>query len=227
MILYNDAVGLDYYAPSMAHPMFGFPLETYRSTPQTKTYSKSAEVLVFDGKKICLLSSDRVLCHKCWEAASGKPVNGMFFYTKERQKTKDDGPLPEGEYWLPTRKTSDPGEYGNWDTDDWNEYASWGIINYLPWRTNIGSRNKRDWGERFGRMRIAEGTQTYGRSQFNIHGGWEKGSSGCIDIGDNDSGFFDRIRALDGEEIKVIVDYSGVSSKACDCNLVFLAGWRE
>ena len=35
------------------------------------------------------------------------------------------------------------------------------------------------------------------------------------------------ILPLDGEEIKVIVDYSGVSSKACDCTPVSSAGWRE
>lgn len=68
----------------------------------------------------------------------------------------------------------------------------------------------------------------YKRNSFNIHGGDHKGSIGCIDIGDNDKDFFDELRkdfAKQGEAI-LMVDYSGKSSKSCDCIKISPARWR-
>ena len=86
----------------------------------------------------------------------------------------------------------------------------------LPlWRqlfSNVGIVSPRggisSWGNTFVRIDAANGTETYGRSGFHLHGGSEAGSAGCIDlVGGNDS-FFEYMKNYDGE-IELIVDYSG------------------
>ena len=181
--------------------------------------------LVFDGKQLCRVSDDFKECFKCWEAVSGKPSgidssgNPVFNdFSKERQREANAGPLPEGDYTLPPNKTDDPSESGNWDLSDWNDYASHNILNYAPWRTRIDKRSSYPWGNRFGRLTPVSGTDTYGRSNFNIHGGDAPGSAGCIDIGHNDIDFFNDIRRDFNNPVPVRVDYSGKSSESCDQN---------
>ena len=139
-------------------------------------------------------------------------------FSKERQREANAGPLPEGDYTLPPNKTDDPSESGNWDLSDWNDYASHNILNYAPWRTRIDKRSSYPWGNRFGRLTPVSGTDTYGRSNFNIHGGDAPGSAGCIDIGHNDIDFFNDIRRDFNNPVPVRVDYSGKSSESCDQN---------
>ena len=43
------------------------------------------------------------------------------------------------------------------------------------------------WGSYSWPLHPDPGTQTYGRSKFNIHGGTSWGSAGCIDLKGNDS----------------------------------------
>ena len=44
------------------------------------------------------------------------------------------------------------------------------------------SGNPVAWGIRRVWLQPDKNTNTYGRSGFSIHGGWNKGSAGCIDI---------------------------------------------
>jgi RHS repeat-associated protein len=176
--------------------------------------------LVFDGKQICRMSDDLQECKKCWQAASGKDIdgNGKFDdFSEEDQKRKGEGPIPEGEYLLPAKKTTDPSKEGNWDTDDWNDYEKNDGDGWKPWKTNVDPRSKKGWGDRFGRLKPDPKTNTHGRSHFNVHGGEEPGSAGCIDIGCNDKDFFDDVRKDFGDgNVPVTVDYSGNSTKACN-----------
>jgi hypothetical protein len=128
------------------------------------------------------------------------------------------GPIPEGDYDLPSKQNStDPSKEGNWNTDDWNEYEKWDGDGFKPWKTNVDPRSKKGWGDRFARLKPDPKTETYGRSNFNVHGGTEPGSAGCIDIGCNDRDFFDDIRRdFDNPSVPLTVDYSGNSTKSCD-----------
>jgi uncharacterized protein RhaS with RHS repeats len=166
--------------------------------------------LVFDGKQICRMSDDLKECKKCWDAVSGKDLdgNGKFDdFSEADQKQKGKGPIPEGEYELPSNKTTDPSKDGNWDTDDWNKYEKSDGDGWKPWKTNVDPRGKGPWGDRFGRLKPKAGTNTHGRTDFNIHGGNEPGSAGCIDIGCNDKDFYDDIRKdFGGGSVQVTVD---------------------
>jgi len=179
--------------------------------------------LVYDGKKICRQSDDGSECKKCWAADSGKPTgvdeNGdpVFDYSPERQKEKNTGPIPEGDYWLPSNQTTDPSQTGNWNTDDWNNYESSDGDGWKPWKTNVNPRGTGPWGDRFGRLEPDSSTNTHGRSHFNIHGGNQRGSAGCIDLGSCDVDFYDDVRRDGGgKKVRVTVDYSGNSTKDCD-----------
>ncbi|OQA87105.1 MAG: hypothetical protein BWY31_00981 [Lentisphaerae bacterium ADurb.Bin242] len=181
---------------------------------------------VYDGSKICRLSDDGSKCKKCWEAASGKPdEKGNFDYSEERQKLKNIGPIPEGKYLLPSNITTNPDIRGTWDLDDWNNYAK----NRAFYQTRVDARGRGPWGRCFGRLEPQPETDTFGRSNFNVHGGTSKGSAGCIDIGNNDKEFFDQLRMgfVKEGEVKVIVDYSGSSTKSCKCVNASPAGWKD
>jgi hypothetical protein len=92
-------------------------------------------------------------------ARSGMPVGNQFDYGSERQKNKDEGPIPEGEYWISPSEIRSPGLSSPLfliNTDSWGFY-----------RITI--------------HRYA-GTNTHGRGGFFIHGGDKFGSKGCIDL---------------------------------------------
>lgn len=75
------------------------------------------------------------------------------------------------------------------------------------------------------RLRPDTGTNTYGRTVFNIHGGYKKGSAGCIDIGKNDISFFEAIMKY-SYAFELHVDYSGAKSKACrGCKDIHTNAW--
>jgi RHS repeat-associated protein len=178
--------------------------------------------LVFDGKQLCRMSDDLKECNKCWDAVSGKDLdgNGKFDdFSEDDQKQQNRGPIPEGEYELPSSKVKDPSKDGNWNTDDWNDYEKNDGDGFKPWKTNVSPRGTGPWGDRFARLKPGKATNTHGRSNFNIHGGDEPGSAGCIDIGCNDKDFFDDVRKdAGGKPVRITVDYSGKSTKSCvDC----------
>ena len=75
-----------------------------------------------------------------------------------------EGPIPEGDYSLDPAEISE----GNWLRDlfgDWGDYR-------VP-------------------LKPVEGTETFDRSGFFLHGGTEPGSAGCIDVGRRDRHIFD------------------------------------
>lgn len=127
-----------------------------------------------------------------WAAASGKPSNvgrtyytgseippawrGMvdkspktttyqFFYHQNQQKIKDQGPIPEGTY---TFEVCEENSSKN------------------RWRHYLDSLLGGAWGQYSYSLSPAQGTNTFGRSGFFIHGGQRWGSEGCIDLRNND-----------------------------------------
>jgi hypothetical protein len=162
---------------------------------------------VFDGKKICLVSDDFSECKQCWKGRSGKPLldengrikrdnSGMPMFpepTIDEQKRNSSGTLPAGRYSFSClRNSDDPDKPGFWSREDWNKYDNerrW-------WERDIeGGRKPGPWGNWFVRLYALPGSETYGRTLFNIHGGrradgGEWGSAGCIDLMCQDDDFF-------------------------------------
>lgn len=124
--------------------------------------------LLFDGEKLFWLQSNN---NREWPAYSGRDEmwkNKRF--SVEDQKKVGLGPLPEGCYSVPRL------EYQTLQTDSL-PYALW------QW----GGQGKFAGGQKsWGRERVwvhpEPGTESYGRKYFSIHGGYEPGSAGCIDL---------------------------------------------
>ena len=86
-----------------------------------------------------------------------------FDYSIERQKLKNEGPTPEGSYWIEVdeRRSSRTSKYSH-------------IL------------LRKGWGDYSWSLHPEGSTQTYGRGGFFIHGGFNWGSAGCIDIKEGD-----------------------------------------
>jgi len=88
-------------------------------------------------------------------ATSGRPDCGEC-----TERDRDKGPIPKGNYRLYAQDLSDPGPVGD------------------------GLRNLRaDWGDWRVKLWPDEPAATFGRDGFYLHGGWQPGSAGCIDVG--------------------------------------------
>ena len=136
------------------------------ATFEKSVNTKSGQYAVFDGKKFTLYENDKPIIS--WDAVSGKDG----YRSPEYQNLKDTGPIPEGTYVARQEKlqyitlpdallgvAAIVGEQiGSWP----GSYYSWG--------------NSRVW------LEPSKETNTYGRDDFSIHGGWNLGSAGCIDM---------------------------------------------
>ena len=164
--------------------------ETEKSTFEKPVNVKPGQYAVFDGKKFTLYENDKPIMS--WDAVSGKDG----YRSPEYQNMKDTGPIPEGTYVarqseLQHIMLSDAvlgvaaivGEQiGSWP----GSYYSWG-----------GSRV---W------LEPSKETQTYGRDGFSIHGGWNLGSAGCIDMTGQINAFTSWLEST-GKDLIVHVKY--------------------
>lgn len=108
-----------------------------------------------------------------------------FNYSKERQKIKNVGPIPEGTYYI----------LANEKRTKWNSVRTH-ILRH-PW-----------WGDYGWSLHPEPRTETYGRRGFFIHGGSEWGSAGCIDLTNGDSVLSAFLDGLCDCYIPVIVEYA-------------------
>ena len=92
-------------------------------------------------------------------ARSGLPVGSEFDYSVERQKEKEAGPIPEGEYWITPSELRSP-----------------------SLTSPLFLMNTDSWGHHRISIHKYPGTNTHGRGGFFIHGGDKFGSKGCIDL---------------------------------------------
>ena len=92
-----------------------------------------------------------------YPAVSGKADPGGFFdYGISEQKKFDEGPIPEGSYWITPSELWKNAWYKRAPVAGWGNYR----ITIHPFVL----------------------TNTYGRGGLFIHGGARPGSSGCIDL---------------------------------------------
>lgn len=137
-----------------------------RSDPQAPTCGTTKFTLTFDGKNLSAQGSKTYIS---FLAASGKPLNGKFDYSKQRQALKNEGPIPEGKYWIDPEEIS-ANSWLNFRRSD----AAWGThrVTIHPFPT----------------------TKTHSRGGFFIHGGDNLGSAGCIDMASNMDRFVQAIQ---------------------------------
>nr|WP_239483032.1 tlde1 domain-containing protein [Paraburkholderia sp. C35] len=94
---------------------------------------------------------------RVYAAVSGRPLdNGSFDYSLARQCEPEQGPIPEGRYWIKPSQM--------W-TNRWYSLAP-----------------RSAWGNHRITIHVFPGTQTHDRGGFFIHGGTHSGSAGCINL---------------------------------------------
>jgi hypothetical protein len=140
------------------------------------------DYLLFDGATLVLKSKNGKK-KKSWRATSGMPDSTFL-----DQNKKDFGPIPEGQYLLRFDKTVDiKSSESLWDFAKWLiKSPSWGFI-----ATPIEASDE---------------TQTFGRGDFYIHGGYFPGSKGCIDLM-VDNGAFHTTMRLYKRNVRLVVKY--------------------
>jgi hypothetical protein len=138
--------------------------------------------LTFDGNQLSLFDEGKMVYSV--KAYSGRPLeNGTFDYSIARQKMKGVGPIPEGTYFINGSKIQ------TMSTVD----AILGLAQVGGWPGGSFA-----WGEQRAWITPLTGTNTYGRGGFSIHGGYEPGSAGCIDLVGNVVPFFNNLQRTSG-----------------------------
>jgi RHS repeat-associated protein len=148
--------------------------------------------LNFDLENLTLTDSKYSLEIQSWTATSGREG----YQSSEYQNVKDKGPLPEGSY------TVDPARTQEWKNNSTFQKAI-AQVGRGAWRGGTKS-----WGEYRTWITPMEGTNTYGRSGFSIHGGTIPGSAGCIDLTKDNNAFHSWLKSY-GQTIRLNVQYGG------------------
>ena len=160
-----------------------YPLDhqIYQTKQQSFAKSQGKPYLRFDGQNLHWQDGNN--SSASWRAMSGQP----WAQDVISQRIADEGPIPEGV----------------WKVD----YSS--RINANRNKDQWGNRSRDSWGEDLVRVTPQAGTHTYGRSGFNIHGGKNFGSEGCIDLSKGSSDF---MRYLDdyGNDMDLVVEYKNL-----------------
>ena len=146
------------------------------------------DMMRFNGKELEHYDDNGKLLNT-YKATSGRPGT-----TSKDQNAEDTGPIPEGKYTIYPEETS--------EVQGWSYYK----------RLLSGSFQNfflADWGNYRVVLHPMNGTETYGRDNFFLHGGLWPGSAGCIDVGIYDAMIF---RGQNGimwqtNPIQVTVDY--------------------
>jgi len=150
-------------------------------------------ILRFDGKSLTVFSQSEdeegnlTMNSTSFGAVSGKGEEEggdkiKFDYSKEAQKKKNFGPIPEGLYSISTYifdEKTNPSGWQDWEMDMQKnpEQRFLGKFGRGNW-----PGGKKSWGTLRWELK-AENANTYGRSSMFLHGGDVWGSRGCIDVG--------------------------------------------
>jgi len=138
--------------------------------------------LAFDGNQLSISHNGKEVYST--KAYSGRPLeDGSFDYSVSRQKMKGVGPIPEGTYFINGSKIQ------TMSTLD----GLMGLAQFGGWPGGSFA-----WGEQRAWITPLTGTNTYGRGGFSIHGGYEPGSAGCIDLVGNVVPFFNTLQSTPG-----------------------------
>ena len=152
------------------------------------------EYLSFDGKKLNLFKNGENV--KSWDAMSGQPE----YQCDEYQNIADKGPLPESE-WLVKQDN-----YQNFYRDQSVASMIGGMFSNHFIRLGSWPGGLPSWGENRIWLEKGKYTDNKGRKNFSIHGGWNFGSRGCVDIPWQMSEFVEEFRKY-GKDMVLSVKY--------------------
>ncbi len=160
-------------------PTFASPVNT-----------KPGQYAVFDGKKFTLYENDKPIMS--WDAVSGKDG----YRSPEYQNLKDTGPIPEGTY------VARQSELQHITLPD----AVLGVAAIVGKQIGSWPGSYYSWGGSRVWLEPSKETQTYDRDDFSIHGGWNLGSAGCIDMTGQINAFTSWLEST-GKDLIVHVKY--------------------
>ena len=162
--------------------------------------------LKFDGEFLSILINGKM--KHSFQAVSGEAqkMNDKYYFTyeKERQMLKNEGPIPEGEYFItPLSENEDDSIQVLKPSDEFVGLTSGAINSLLQFATLPTKKFGKFYGGSYawGKTRIpiqpkikiiinSQGKSVI-RDNFFIHGGISVGSAGCIDLWKN---WFFRLR---------------------------------
>ena len=151
---------------------------------------KPGQYAVFDGKKFTLYENDKPIMS--WDAVSGKDG----YRSPEYQNLKDTGPIPEGTY------VARQSELQYITLQD----AVLGVAAIVGKKIGSWPGSYYSWGSSRVWLEPSKETNTYGRDDFSIHGGWNLGSAGCIDMTGQINAFTSWLEST-GKDLIVHVKY--------------------
>ena len=146
---------------------------------------KPGQYAVFDGKKFTLYENDKPIMS--WDAVSG----AKGYQSPKYQSVKDKGTIPEGTYVARQ-----------------SELQHLSIKNAIIGLAGRGKwpGSEYSWGNSRVWLEPSKETNTYGRDDFSIHGGWVPGSAGCIDLTSNIDNFIALFDYM-GNDLIIRVEY--------------------
>ncbi|TQR50219.1 hypothetical protein DMC01_12830 [Campylobacter troglodytis] len=164
--------------------------------------------LLFDGQFLSIIVNNQAKIEKfSFQAVSGvaqtKDGKSYFTYEKERQALKNEGPIPEGEYFITPLSENINEGVQFLELDD--EFI--GVISIAAsLASNFIKLPIKKFGKFYGgsyawgavriliqpktRKIISSQNEEIIRADFFIHGGASAGSAGCIDLWKNNNDFF-------------------------------------
>ena len=189
-------------------------------------YEKSL-FLEFDGEFLSIhITYNELKQVHSFKAVSGVPIKGgsnyYFDYSKKRQLLANEGPVPEGTYYITPLYSNKDDAIQYWEKLD--------NVQHFKASIAMGSwpGGKKSWGS----VRIPilpksitllDDSKEIKRNNFFIHGGEKAGSRGCIDLCENDIRFFEVLLSYielikSKDKIPLIIKYKQKNIK-CDSDL--------
>ncbi len=166
-----------------------------KKNPELNRPDRSKYHLRFDGRYLKLYHGEDVI--EEWPAVSGKENFG----SAKNQDKVDYGPIPEGTYDIKMSR------YQSIDL----ESALKGIAAIVDEKLGRWPGSLYSWGSERVWADPTKETEssglTFGRKDMAIHGGWSRGSAGCIDLTGSMSKFSRTFWDL-GLDLKLYVDYA-------------------
>lgn len=138
--------------------------ESHGATFEYPVNTSKNQIAIFDGTSLTLYENDKKI--KSWTGMSGK----KGYQSAQYQNVTDKGPLPEGFYVARQSNL-----YYFDDMSKIERMAAYFGRTKFPW-------GRWSWGNSKVALEPSPQNNMLGRGKFNIHGGGEPGSKGCIDL---------------------------------------------
>ena len=147
------------------------PIPMATAVPQQQTSNDPNCYVEFDGNNVDLYKYGQSNGNRLLNGQLQDNLNGQsgddYHQGSIYQNVANHGPIPEGTYYANQDQRQNIGL--------WDSVA--GIVGHGKWAGSLPA-----WGTKRVWLQPDVNTNTYGRSDFSIHGGLSKGSAGCIDI---------------------------------------------